>query len=101
MPKIKRSSKPPPDGWELIEPTLAEIGRKMRDEENTPLGEKRKIEANWGIFRLHHQRTRYIYELYFKRKSISKALYDYCVKEKYADANLIAKWKKVRRLWLT
>jgi bud site selection protein 31 len=33
--------------------------------------------------------------MYFKRRLISKALYDYCVKQKYADAALIAKWKKV------
>ena len=63
--------------------------------ENESLEGKRKIEANWGIFRLHHQRSRYIYEMYYKRKAISKNLYDYCIKEKYADSNLIAKWKKV------
>ena len=31
MPKIKRSRKPPPDGWELIEPTLDELDAKMRE----------------------------------------------------------------------
>lgn len=31
MPKIKTSQKPPPDGWELMEPTLTEMERKMRD----------------------------------------------------------------------
>jgi bud site selection protein 31 len=63
--------------------------------ETEPLESKRKNEANWDIFRLHHQRTRYVYEMYYKRKAISKPLYDYCLKEKYADGNLIAKWKKV------
>ena len=47
--------------------------------------------------KLHHQRSRYIYDLYYKRKAISKELYDYCIKESYADPNLIAKWKKVRK----
>uniref|UniRef100_A0A672N5Q3 Protein BUD31 homolog n=1 Tax=Sinocyclocheilus grahami TaxID=75366 RepID=A0A672N5Q3_SINGR len=32
MPKVKRSRKPPPDGWELIEPTLDELDQKMREE---------------------------------------------------------------------
>lgn len=31
MPKVKRSRKPPPDGWELIEPTLDELDQKMRE----------------------------------------------------------------------
>ena len=64
--------------------------------------------------RVHHQKSRYVYELYYKRKAISKGirmpcvlrmyvitfylnaeLYEFCLKEGYADANLIAKWKKV------
>ena len=31
MPKVRRSRKPPPDGWELIEPTLDELDQKMRE----------------------------------------------------------------------
>ena len=31
MPKVKRSRKPPPDGWELIEPTIDELDQKMRE----------------------------------------------------------------------
>lgn len=33
MPKVKRSKKPPPEGWELIEPTLEELEAKMREGE--------------------------------------------------------------------
>eukprot|EP00124_Ichthyophonus_hoferi_P003874 Ihof_evm4s371 gene=Ihof_evmTU4s371 len=95
MPKVRRGrQKPPPEGWELIESTLMEIQQKMREAEADTHDGKRKVEAGWPIFRLHHQRSRYIYELYYKRKAISKELYDYCIKEKYADAALIAKWKK-------
>ena len=31
MPKVRRSKKRPPEGWEMIEPTLEELDRKMRD----------------------------------------------------------------------
>lgn len=31
MPKVRRSRKPPPEGWELIEPTLDELDQKMRE----------------------------------------------------------------------
>ncbi|KAG8902780.1 K(+)/H(+) antiporter [Tulasnella sp. 403] len=44
--------------------------------------------------RISHTRSRYIYELYYKREAISKELYEWLLKEGYGDANLIAKWKK-------
>eukprot|EP00824_Muranothrix_gubernata_P002247 TRINITY_DN1265_c0_g1_i1.p1 TRINITY_DN1265_c0_g1~~TRINITY_DN1265_c0_g1_i1.p1 ORF type:complete len:155 (+),score=5.84 TRINITY_DN1265_c0_g1_i1:68-466(+) len=71
-----------------------ELQAKMREIENTPHEGKRKVETVWPILRIHHQMSRYIYELYYKKKQISKELYDYCLKEKWADPILIAKWKK-------
>ena len=38
--------------------------------------------------------SRYIYELYYEKEAISKQLYDWLLKNQYADAALIAKWKK-------
>lgn len=38
--------------------------------------------------------SRYIYDLYYEKEAISKKLYDWLLKNGYADANLIAKWKK-------
>jgi hypothetical protein len=49
-----------------------------------------------SLFRIHHQKSRYIYDLFFKRKAISRELYQFCINENIADAALIAKWKKVR-----
>merc|ERR1712146_41454 len=68
--------------------------RKMREAVNDPHDGKRRGEMMWPIAKIHWQRTRYIYELYYKKKQISKELYEFCLKEKWADANLIAKWKK-------
>eukprot|EP00828_Plagiopyla_frontata_P044421 TRINITY_DN7247_c0_g1_i3.p3 TRINITY_DN7247_c0_g1~~TRINITY_DN7247_c0_g1_i3.p3 ORF type:complete len:172 (-),score=30.09 TRINITY_DN7247_c0_g1_i3:81-596(-) len=79
---------------QIIEPTLTELTQQMRDAENDPNDGKRKNEAIWTILKLHHQSSRYIYESYYKRKEISKELYEYCLNEQYADRNLIAKWKK-------
>lgn len=31
MPKVRRSRKRPPEGWELIEPTIDELEQKMRE----------------------------------------------------------------------
>src|SRR4051812_37070283 len=88
--------KVPPPGWENIEPTLNEIDMKMRETENESHEGKRVVETTWPIFKLHHQKSRYIYELYYKREAISKELYDYCINSKIVDAALIAKWKKVK-----
>lgn len=33
---------------------------------------KRKVESLWPIFRIHHQRSRYIYDLFYRRKAISR-----------------------------
>jgi hypothetical protein len=38
------------------------------------------------IMRLSHARSRYIYDLYYKRELISRELYDWLLKQGYADA---------------
>jgi len=53
----------------LIEPTLDEIEGKMREAELAPHEGKRKVETLWPIFKIHHQKSRYIYDLYYKRKN--------------------------------
>lgn len=35
-----------------------------------------------------------MYELYYEKEAISKELYEYLLKNGYADKMLIAKWKK-------
>ncbi|KAG8928372.1 Component of the SF3b subcomplex of the U2 snRNP [Tulasnella sp. 417] len=95
MPKIRTSrTKKPPEGFEEIEWVLDDYSNKMRDAENESHEGKRKTESLWPIMRISHTRSRYIYELYYKREAISKELYEWLLKEGYADANLIAKWKK-------
>ncbi|KAM0752269.1 hypothetical protein T439DRAFT_324337 [Meredithblackwellia eburnea MCA 4105] len=95
MPKIKTNrTKPPPEGFDEIENILDEYNRKMRDAESETHEGKRKTESLWPIMKITHTRSRYIYDLYYKRDAISKELYDWLLKEEYADSNLIAKWKK-------
>lgn len=95
MPKVKTlKAKKTPEGWELIEPTLTELANQMRDAENDTGEGKRKAETLWSIWRLHHQRSRYIFDLFYKKKEISRELYEYCLREGWADKTLIAKWKK-------
>ena len=64
---------------------LEDYAKKMRDAENESHEGKRKAESLWSIMRISHARSRYIYELYYKREVISRELYDWLLKEGYAD----------------
>lgn len=115
MPKIRTSrTKAPPEGFEEIEGILEDYARAMRDAENENTEGKRAkgkcykveveggfffrkakltkermslyIEALWPIMRIAHTRSRYIYDLHYKREAISKELYEWLLKQGYADA---------------
>lgn len=95
MPKIRKyNSKEPPKGWNEIEPTLTELNNQLKEISLDTSEGKRKQEALWPLLRIHHHMSRYVYELYYFNKEISKELYEYCINEKWIDKNLIAKWKK-------
>ncbi|UKJ90217.1 maternal g10 transcript [Theileria orientalis] len=95
MPRVRTlNTKPPPEGWDLISETLESLEDKMKQAQLESGDGKRRTEVLWPIFRIHHQRSRYIYEMFYQKKLISRELYDYCVREGYADANLISKWRK-------
>jgi bud site selection protein 31 len=95
MPRIRTlNTKKAPEGWDEVAPQLEEFQQQMKDAVNEPHEGKRRSEATWPITKIHYERSRYIYELYYKKKAISKELYDYLLQEKYGDAMLIAKWKK-------
>ena len=96
MPPVRtsRSRKAPPAGFDDIEDTLLEFSNRMKDAENASHEGKKRHEVLWPIFQISHQRSRYIYDLYYTKSAISTQLYDYLLKNKYADAALIAKWKK-------
>ena len=108
-----RLSKKAPEGWDAILPTLEMFDNKMKDAVNESHEGKRKHESTWPIHRIHYERSRYVYELYYTKQEISRELYvfqvnliskhvadfglgsyDFCIREKVVDGNLIAKWKK-------
>ncbi|TFB05038.1 Pre-mRNA-splicing factor BUD31 [Trichoderma ghanense] len=66
----------------------------MKDAQNKPPPPGPKHMAQWEIFQIAHQRSRYVYDLYYEKEAISKQLYEWLLKNGYADAMLIAKWKK-------
>lgn len=92
MPKAKRTTgRKPPAGWTNIEPTLETLDRRMRDAETSTLPGK---ENGWNILRINHQRSRYVYDMYHKRKLISKKLYEYCLERGICDKSLAKYWSR-------
>ena len=96
MPAIRHASKrkAPPAGFSDIEDDLLIFSNKMKDAENAPTTNVPRHQVHWPIFQISHQRSRYVYELYYEKEAISKQLYEWLLKNGYADAMLIAKWKK-------
>ncbi|OQR80803.1 class VII unconventional myosin [Achlya hypogyna] len=69
----------PPAGFEYLAPVMDALESELRERMNDPQD---------GL------RRRYVYDMYYKYGKISKEVYEYCLRMKLADANLIAKWKK-------
>lgn len=94
MSKYGRKIRVAPDGYEYIEPTIQALDNELREKVNEPHEGLRKSESQWPVHQITWQKSRYIYDMYYIYHKISKEVYDYCIKNKIADAALIAKWKK-------
>jgi hypothetical protein len=69
----KWGRKPPPAGWDYIEPIMDALDRELREAVDAPHESKRKIEVQWPIHQINWQRTRYIYDMYYKVVSLVRA----------------------------
>ncbi len=90
----RRSNRPPPAGYDVIEPVIEALENELRDKVKESNAGKRNTESIWPVHQINWQRSRYVYDMYYTYNRISKKVYDYCLKNKIADAGLIAKWKK-------
>ncbi|MEW5320155.1 MAG: hypothetical protein WDW38_011252 [Sanguina aurantia] len=90
----KLKNKKAPDGWELIEEVIEDFEQQMKEAVNEEHDKKRKSELTWKIHRLHWEKNRFIYDLMYQRKVMSRELFDWLSREKIADAALISKWRK-------
>lgn len=85
---------PPPQGFDEIKPALDDFEARLLDVQHGSKVSKLAREELWKITQIQHERTRYVYRLYFERRLISRELYEWLLRERYADKLLIAKWKK-------
>ncbi|CCW62212.1 unnamed protein product [Phytomonas sp. EM1] len=47
----------------------------------------------WRIAQINHERTRYVFDAFFRLKAISKEVYDYCCEMQFIDEGLARRWR--------
>mmetsp|Transcript_25495 Transcript_25495/g.76557 ORF Transcript_25495/g.76557 Transcript_25495/m.76557 type:complete len:224 (-) Transcript_25495:41-712(-) len=93
MSKFARKGKEP-KGFEYLKPTLEALEAELRDKVNEPHEGKRKVESLWPVHQINWQRTRYVYDMYYKYGKIDEKVLKYCQRNKIVDEGLMAKWRK-------
>ena len=83
-----------PQGYDIIEPIIDALENELRDKVKESNAGKRNIESVWPVHQINWQKSRYVYDMYYTYHRIPRQVYDYCIKNKVIDAQLIAKWKK-------
>ena len=83
-----------PAGHEYIKPVLDAMENELRNVVNQDASSLRKTEAQWPVHQINYQRTRYLYDMHFKYKKISRELLDWCVQQKLADGPLMQYWRR-------
>ena len=75
-------NKKTPEGWQLIEEVIEDFEAQMKEAVNEEHEGKRKNELTWKITRIHWEKNRFIYDLMYKRKVMSREL----VRERLSDS---------------
>eukprot|EP00941_MAST-03F_sp_MAST-3F-sp1_P003011 g3011.t1 len=83
-----------PKGYDYLEPVLNALDMEMRKVVDEPSDTKRQNEALWPIHQITWQRSRYVFDMYYKYKKISRQVFEYCKREKIIDGALCAMWRK-------
>lgn len=68
-----------PEGFDQIEEVIDDFEQQMREAVNEDHEGKRKNETSWKIHRLHWEKNRFIYDLMYVRKVMSKDLVGFFV----------------------
>lgn len=66
-----------PEGFEMIEDVIEDFEQQMRDAVNEEHEGKRRNEGSWKIHRLHWEKNRFIFDLMYTRKVMSRELVRY------------------------
>ena len=84
----------PPKGWEEIKDKILELNQQMKVAESTQQYNVNTQEKIWKVMQCNWKRSRPVYEMRYKHKTMSQALYDWIISQGYADNELIQAWRK-------
>ena len=94
MPKVKKS-RMPPQGYELVKRLILELENKVGEAVTDSKKGKANMESLWPIFNdyINYQRTRLIFDMYFRQRTISEEVYNYCIEKNLVDEKLLDTFK--------
>ena len=90
----RRRQSPPPEGWNAIKDMVFGLNMRMKDAENSDCEEGNVQKQLWMVHRANWERSRYVFRLRYKDKTISKELYQWIIEQRYADGDLMSYWLK-------
>lgn len=70
----KLKNKRAPEGWDLIEEVVEDFEQQMKEAVNEDQDGKRKTELTWKIHRIHWEKNRFLFDLMYQRKVMSREL---------------------------
>jgi bud site selection protein 31 len=91
--KRKLKNKKAPEGWNMIEEVIEDFEQQMKDAVADEAEGKRKCEASWKIHRIHWEKNRFIYDLMYVRKVMSRELVS-DEKEGGEDRGVPRRWRQ-------
>ncbi|KAH0788161.1 bud site selection protein 31 [Histomonas meleagridis] len=95
MSRIRRRRElAPPQGWDEVKDMVMELNEQMRNAENSEDTAASTQEQIWAVMRLNWKRSRPIYEMRWKKQTMSNELYEWILNQGYADRELINQWRK-------
>jgi bud site selection protein 31 len=82
MSSLRRrlKAKNAPKGWDKIEDAIEDFEQQMSEAVDEEHEGKRKAELTWKIHRIHWEKNRFIYDLMYVRKAISRQLVRCCAR---------------------
>ena len=94
-PRIRcRNKLKPPAGWDEIKQMILELNQQMKIAESTSQFNTNTKEKLWRVMQCNWKRSRPVYEMRYKKKTMSNALYNWIISQGYADNELIQAWRK-------
>ena len=90
----RRADLRPPLGWEKVKEMVLKLNEEMRAAETTNVDANSSQEQIWAVMRYNWQRSRPIFEMRWRDKTMDNNLYEWILTQGYADRELINAWRR-------